>query len=101
MGPIKSRPFTFALHSLVGIGFLGGTFLVRPFLPNDEKNEDNSDKIICDAKANQSNDDNEEITKHVKKQPPCSCLHNFFLKVKCEHNIEAKDLREKCHMGAN
>ena len=25
----------------------------------------------------------------------------FFLKVKCEHNIEAKDLREKCHMGAN
>ena len=43
----------------------------------------------------------EEITKHVKKQPPCSFLHNIFLKVKCEHNIEAKDLREKCHMGAN
>ena len=67
MGPIKSRPFTFALHSLVGIGFLGGTFLVRPFLPNDEKNEDNSDKIICDAKTNQSIDDNEEITKHAEE----------------------------------
>ena len=35
MGPIKSRPFTNALHAAVGAGFLIGTFLVRPFLPED------------------------------------------------------------------
>ena len=37
MGPIKSRPFTFALHSLVGVGFLAGTFLVKPFLPEEDE----------------------------------------------------------------
>ena len=36
MGPIKSRPFTFALHSLIGAGFLAATFLVKPFLPDDD-----------------------------------------------------------------
>ena len=35
MGPHKSRPFTNALHAMVGVGFLFGTFLVRPFLPTD------------------------------------------------------------------
>eukprot|EP00095_Tigriopus_kingsejongensis_P008296 maker-scaffold948_size77650-snap-gene-0.12 protein:Tk08296 transcript:maker-scaffold948_size77650-snap-gene-0.12-mRNA-1 annotation:"sodium-dependent glucose transporter 1" len=35
MGPIKSRPFTNALHACVGIGFLAATFLVRPFLPSE------------------------------------------------------------------
>ena len=50
MGPIKSRPFTFALHSLVGIGFLAGTFLVKPFLPDDEVSATNTNaKTICDA----------------------------------------------------
>merc|ERR1719266_2410779 len=43
MGPIKSRPFTFALHSLIGVGFLAATFLVKPFLPQD----DQSDDSIC------------------------------------------------------
>merc|ERR1719266_3304787 len=49
MGPIKSRPFTFALHSLVGVGFLAGTFLVKPFLPEeDEQTKGNSHtKAIC------------------------------------------------------
>ena len=28
MGPIKSRPFTNALHACVGIGFVAATFLV-------------------------------------------------------------------------
>ena len=35
MGPVKSRPFTNALHACVGAGFLIATFLVRPFLPED------------------------------------------------------------------
>ena len=35
MGPIRSRPFTMALHSVIGIGFLAGTFLVKPFLPQE------------------------------------------------------------------
>lgn len=44
LGPIKSRPFTFALHSLIGVGFLAATFLVKPFLPEDD---DNDDRSIC------------------------------------------------------
>ena len=40
------RPFTFALHSLIGVGFLAATFLVKPFLPQDEPN-DNSQNSIC------------------------------------------------------
>ena len=40
------RPFTFALHSLIGVGFLAATFLVKPFLPKDEPN-DNSQNSIC------------------------------------------------------
>ena len=40
------RPFTFALHSLIGVGFLAATFLVKPFLPGDEPN-DNSQNSIC------------------------------------------------------
>ena len=35
MGPIRSRPFTMALHSVIGIGFLAGTFMVKPFLPQE------------------------------------------------------------------
>ena len=37
MGPIRSRPFTMALHSLIGAGFLAGTFLVKPFLPEQDQ----------------------------------------------------------------
>ena len=37
MGPFRSRPFTNALHAAVGVGFLGATFLVRPFLPAADK----------------------------------------------------------------
>ena len=35
LGPIKSRPFTMAVHSVIGIGFLAATFLVKPFLPEE------------------------------------------------------------------
>ena len=35
MGPVRSRPFTMAVHSVIGIGFLAGTFLVKPFLPEE------------------------------------------------------------------
>ena len=36
LGPVRSRPFTMALHALIGAGFLAATFLVRPFLPSSE-----------------------------------------------------------------
>ena len=36
MGPIKSRPFTMAVHSVIGVGFLAATFLVKPFLPEED-----------------------------------------------------------------
>lgn len=47
MGPIKSRPFTFALHSLIGAGFLAATFLVKPFLPEDGAGQ--SVDVICNG----------------------------------------------------
>jgi len=44
LGPTKSRPFTMALHALIGAGFLASTFLVRPFLPAEDEVDKN---IIC------------------------------------------------------
>ena len=49
MGPIKSRPFTFALHSLVGVGFLAGTFLVQPFLPEEDEQTKGSPSLETSA----------------------------------------------------
>lgn len=34
LGPHKSRPFINALHFFISVGFLLGTFLVQPFLPD-------------------------------------------------------------------
>ena len=34
LGPKRSQPFINALHFFISIGFLVGTFLVRPFLPD-------------------------------------------------------------------
>merc|ERR1712226_1423832 len=42
-GPIKSRPFTQSVHAFVGVGFVLGSVLVQPFLP-----ESNSgDASVC------------------------------------------------------
>jgi hypothetical protein len=35
MGPKLCRPFTNAVHAIIRLGFLGGAFLVQPFLPGD------------------------------------------------------------------
>ena len=43
MGPVRSRPFTMAIHAMIGAGFLLGTFLVKPFLP-DTTSEDSFEK---------------------------------------------------------
>ena len=45
MGPVKSRPFTNALHACVGIGFLAATFLVRPFLPDSDTASKDRDSV--------------------------------------------------------
>ena len=36
-GPEESRPFTQSVHAMVGVGFVTGSFLVTPFLPQEEK----------------------------------------------------------------
>jgi len=42
-GPVKSRPFTQSVHAFVGVGFVLGSILVQPFLP-----ESNSgDASVC------------------------------------------------------
>ena len=51
MGPTKSRPFTNALHAVIGVGFLLATFLVRPFLP--EKNIER----VCPGDGSQPDED--------------------------------------------
>ena len=44
MGPVKSRPFTMAIHAMIGAGFLFGTLLVKPFLP-DTSSEESYEKV--------------------------------------------------------
>ena len=52
MGPHKSRPFTNALHAMVGVGFLFGTFLVRPFLPADATAAKDRDEVCLGTTSN-------------------------------------------------
>ena len=52
MGPHKSRPFTNALHAMVGVGFFGGTFLVRPFLPTDATAAKTRDEVCLGTGTN-------------------------------------------------
>ena len=34
LGPVRAPPFTQSLHAMVGLGFVLGSLLVRPFLPD-------------------------------------------------------------------
>ena len=54
MGPIKSRPFTNALHAFIGIGLLAATFLVRPFLPDSASADEDRD-AVCFNNGTSSN----------------------------------------------
>ncbi len=56
MGPIKSRPFTNALHAAVGVGFLLGTFIVRPFLPEDSTANQDRDSVCGSPNATTTDD---------------------------------------------
>ena len=38
LGPDRSPPFTQSLHAMVGLGFMMGSLVIRPFLP--EENEE-------------------------------------------------------------
>ena len=37
LGPARSPPFTQSLHAMVGLGFMLGSLVVRPFLPETEE----------------------------------------------------------------
>lgn len=67
MGPIKSRPFTFALHSLIGVGFLAATFLVTPFLPEDDGKTDSRD-AVCNGNSDNFTESS-NITRGVHNEP--------------------------------
>ena len=47
MGPVSSRPFTMLVHCTVSAGFLMGSLIVRPFLP--EKLDEAEAKIVCEG----------------------------------------------------
>ena len=44
LGPVRSPPFTASLHAMVGLGFMLGSLVVRPFLPEQEEG-DNTEGI--------------------------------------------------------
>ena len=56
-GPKKSRPFTVCVHTMVGVGFVVGSLLCNPFLPQQKTTKD-----VCpsNSTSNQIVDDNEE-----------------------------------------
>ena len=39
LGPARSPPFTASLHAMVGLGFMLGSLVVRPFLPEEEEGD--------------------------------------------------------------
>ena len=56
-GPKKSRPFTVCVHTMVGVGFVVGSLLCNPFLPQQKTTKD-----VCpsNSTSKQIVDDNEE-----------------------------------------
>ena len=50
LGPARSPPFTQSLHAMVALGFVLGSLIVRPFLPDVQQ----QDTAICET-AGQSN----------------------------------------------
>ena len=46
LGPARSPPFTASLHAMVGLGFMLGSLVVRPFLPEQEEGDDNT-RGVC------------------------------------------------------
>ena len=65
-GPKKSRPFTVCVHTMVGVGFVVGSLLCNPFLP-----EQNTTKDVCPSNSttDQILDDNNSVVciLHEKK----------------------------------
>ena len=49
-GPKKSRPFTQSVHAFVGVGFIFGSLMVQPFLP--ESNQ--GDSSVCPGEGDAS-----------------------------------------------
>ena len=45
LGPARSPPFTQSLHAMVGLGFMLGSLVVRPFLPETE--EGHGSEVVC------------------------------------------------------
>ena len=63
MGPVRSRPYTMMIHLLVGVGFLVGSFVVRPFLPGSgEQGEERDYQAVC---VLQSKNDTETEGKEI------------------------------------
>ena len=53
LGPARSPPFTASLHAMVGLGFMLGSLVVRPFLPEQEEGVDNT-QGVCSNMVNAS-----------------------------------------------
>lgn len=70
MGPIKSRPYTMAIHMLVGFGFLLGVQIVRPFLPGDEFNQDKSPQDVCSSANHTIKGQEETLTDDILSVVP-------------------------------
>lgn len=60
MGPVRSRPFTNALHAFVGVGFFISSFVVKPFLPEDDKAVEDRD-VVCNNVDNQTSTTANEV----------------------------------------
>ena len=50
LGPDRSPPFTQSLHAMVGLGFMMGSLIVRPFLPE----ENHEAGTVCHQSVNES-----------------------------------------------
>ena len=48
LGPEKSAPYIQALNAFVGVGFMFGSLIIRPFLP-----EQTEDSTVCGSKKGQ------------------------------------------------
>lgn len=62
-GPLKSRPYTVCVHTMVGVGFVSGTLLCSPFLPEQSKT---SSENVCPSLLTNETLKHEDVIAEVR-----------------------------------
>ena len=86
-GPLKSRPYTVCVHTMVGVGFVSGTLLCSPFLPEQSKT---SEDVCPSIYTNETLQHKIDVIAEVKGKicvNLCPLSVHVFIGMGCTQNV--------------